>query len=307
MPTPTPRGSGGLATATRTATPVGAATPTPLTTTVPPDPSLVAPPVARGVVSIPALGTSSLYRRRPVQTGVAAGTIDARRAGGLRGRVLTTAGALIAGVTIDIQGHPELGTTRTQLDGGSSLVANGGGPHRPLPERRPPRGDARARRPWQQFVMVPDVVMMALDAAVTAVTFGPNAPFQAAASTTQNDGDGTRHTLLLFPAGTSAHLVLADGSTQSAGTLHVRATEFTVGASGPAAMPAALPPLSGYTYCTELSADEAIAAGATAVAFDRPVIAYTENFLTSPSAPPCRSASSIAGAPSGWRSPTDAS
>ncbi len=283
-PTPTPRGSGGPATATRTATPVGAATPTPLSTTVPPDPSLVAPPVARGVVSIPALGTSFLYTGAdPVQTGVAAGTIDARRAAVLRGRVLTTAGAPIAGVTIDIQGHPELGTTRTQLDGGFDLVANGGGP---LTVRYRKDGLLAVTReldvPWQQFVMVPDVVMMALDAAVTAVTFGPNAPFQTAASTTQNDGDGTRHTLLLFPAGTSARLVLADGSTQSAGTLHVRATEFTVGASGPAAMPAALPPLSGYTYCTELSADEAIAAGATTVAFDQPVIAYTENFLDFP-------------------------
>jgi YD repeat-containing protein len=284
VPTPTPRGSGGLATATRTATPVGAATPTPLSTTVPPDPSLVAPPVARGVVSIPALGTSFLYTGAdPVQTGVAAGTIDARRAAVLRGRVLTTAGAPIAGVTIDIQGHPALGTTRTQLDGGFDLVANGGGP---LTVRYRKDGLLAVTReldvPWQQFVMVPDVVMMALDAAVTAVTFGPNAPFQTAASTTQNDGDGTRHTLLLFPAGTSALLVLADGSTQSAGTLHIRATEFTVGASGPAAMPAALPPLSGYTYCTELSADEAIAAGATTVAFDQPVIAYTENFLDFP-------------------------
>src|SRR4029079_6384397 len=65
-------------------------------------------------------------------------------------------------------------------------------------------------------------------------------------------------------------------------TLHIRATEFTVGASGPNAMPAALPPLSGYTYCTELSADEAIAAGAVSVAFNQPVVAYAENFLGFP-------------------------
>ena len=109
-----------------------------------------------GVVSIPALGTSFLYTGAdPVQTGVAAGTIDARRAAVLRGRVLTTAGAPIAGVTIDIQGHPRLGTTRTQLDGGFDLVANGGGP---LTVRYRKDGLLAVTReldvPWQQFVMV---------------------------------------------------------------------------------------------------------------------------------------------------------
>ena len=101
--------------------------------------------------------------------------------------------------------------------------------------------------------MVPDVVMLAVDPAVTAITFGPNAPFQTAESSMQSDGDGARHSLLLFPAGTTTSLVFADGRTEPATTLHVRATEFTVGARGPDAMPAVLPPLSGYTYCTELS------------------------------------------------------
>ena len=56
-------------------------------------------------------------------------------------------------------------------------------------------------------------------------------------------------------------------------------TEYTVGANGPNAMPAALPPTSRYTYAVELSADEAIAAGAKSVNFSQPLLNYVENFL----------------------------
>ena len=47
-------------------------------------------------------------------------------------------------------------------------------------------------------------------------------------------------------------------------------------------MPANLPPSSGYTYCAELSADEAVAAGATDVRFSQPLPVYVENFLDFP-------------------------
>src|SRR5262249_26078376 len=59
-------------------------------------------------------------------------------------------------------------------------------------------------------------------------------------------------------------------------------TEYTVGANGPAAMPAQLPPSSGYTYAVELSVDEAVAAGATDVQFSQPIYTYVENFLHFP-------------------------
>jgi len=44
-------------------------------------------------------------------------------------------------------------------------------------------------------------------------------------------------------------------------------------------MPGPLPPTSGYTYAVELSADEAVAAGADRVTFSQPVLLYVENFL----------------------------
>ena len=54
-------------------------------------------------------------------------------------------------------------------------------------------------------------------------------------------------------------------------------TEFTVGDGGPERMPAELPPTTAYTYCVELSADEA-----SHVVFDRQIFGYVENFVGIP-------------------------
>ncbi|MCK5082538.1 MAG: hypothetical protein KAR31_06490, partial [Candidatus Omnitrophica bacterium] len=52
--------------------------------------------------------------------------------------------------------------------------------------------------------------------------------------------------------------------------------------NGPEAMPGELPATTGYTYAVELSADEAIAAGAKKVEFNQPLYFYVENFLGFP-------------------------
>ena len=75
---------------------------------------------------------------------------------------------------------------------------------------------------------------------------------------------------------------MADGTSQPINTLNVRLTEYTVGPRGPMAMPGTLPPQSAYTYCVELSADEAVAAGAKSVRFSQPVIQYVDNYLGFP-------------------------
>ena len=66
-------------------------------------------------------------------------------------------------------------------------------------------------------------------------------------------------------------------------SLNVRFTEYTVGANGPKAMPAQLPPTSGYTYAVEIRADESIVkiAGKD-VLLNQPVFFYLENFLNFP-------------------------
>ena len=61
-----------------------------------------------------------------------------------------------------------------------------------------------------------------------------------------------------------------------------RATEYTVGDKGPAAMPAELPLMTGYTYAVELSADEAVAYKCGLVVFDQPLYYYVDNFLNFP-------------------------
>ncbi len=93
-----------------------------------------------------------------------------------------------------------------------------------------------------------------------------------------SDGTAT----LLFEANTGAELVFDDGTTSPLSTLTIRATELTVGESGPLAMPADLPPRSAYTYCLDVTADEAIAAGATSVSFSQPVTLLVEDFLGFP-------------------------
>src|SRR5262249_168965 len=128
--------------------------------------------------------------------------------------------------------------------------------------------------PWQDYVMAPDVVMVQLDPMVTTVALGTDSGMQVHQASMQSDASGHRKAPLRFPPGPPANLVMPNGSTETVSSLSVRATEFTVGASGPAAMPAPLPPTSAYTYCVELSADEAMNAGAMTVAFNQPVISY---------------------------------
>ena len=56
------------------------------------------------------------------------------------------------------------------------------------------------------------------------------------------DDDGTRRATLLFAPGTGAHDDAARRHHPPLDDFHVRATEYTVGATGPAAMPGELPP-----------------------------------------------------------------
>jgi hypothetical protein len=46
------------------------------------------------------------------------------------------------------------------------------------------------------------------------------------------DSDGSRRAVVFFPAGTTATMTFANGSTQPMTTMHVRVTEYTVGPNG---------------------------------------------------------------------------
>ena len=252
-----------------------------LTTTTP---GSVAPPVDPTVTTALAAATQFLYTGdNPIQQGVAPGTINPIRAAVLRGQVRDRDGRPIQGVTITVLNHPEFGATTTRADGMFDLAVNGGSL---LTVTYTKAGKNPAQRqvnvPWQDYTWLPDVVMIPQDSRVTTIDLTAATTIQVARGSVQADADGSRQATLLVPQGTRASMAMPDGSTAPLSTLHVHATEYTVGPNGSQAMPAELPPTSGYTYAVELSADEATAAGATTVACDRPLPFYVENFLNFP-------------------------
>jgi YD repeat-containing protein len=239
--------------------------------------------VDRTVVSTIASTTAFLYSgSNPIQTGVAPGTVVATRAAILRGRVLDHSSSPLPGVAISILNHPEFGATTTVADGTFSMAVNGGSALTVayaatgfLPMQR-----TVAHAPWNDYAMLPDVVLTAVDEATTSVTFGSTAGYQVARATTVTDDDGSRTATLLVPPGTQAEMLTGASSTPVTTPLTVRATEYTVGTTGPASMPGDLPANSGYTYAIEFTADEELALGPDAsVVFATPIVSYTDNFL----------------------------
>ncbi|MFN0128065.1 MAG: RHS repeat-associated core domain-containing protein [Verrucomicrobiales bacterium] len=251
---------------------------------LPPDPSTVAPPVPPGVPTTLAAGTEFLYTGPDaIQSGVAPNSILPARAAVVRGKITDRAGAPLWGVTVSILNHPEFGQTISRGDGMFDLAVNGGG-LLTIHYRRD--GYLAVQRqvdvPAQNFATAPDVTMIRFDPKFTEVDLAAAEPMQVAHGTPVTDDDGTRCATVMIPQGTTAEMVMPDGSTQAITSLSIRATEYTVGPNGPQAMPGALPPSSGYTYAVDLCADEALAAGAVDVRFNPPLPFYVENFTEFP-------------------------
>ena len=218
----------------------------------------------------------------PLQRGVDPEDIDPVRVAVLRGRIVDRAGEPVAGAEVRVLDHPEYGETTTRQDGGWDLAVNGGGLLTVQVDRSGWVTSQRATEvPWLDFAVVDDIVLVPRDAAVTAVDLAKPG-MKVHQSTLETDSDGSRHATVLFPEGVLAALQMPDGTSQPVTSLHVRATEFTVGASGPQAMPGELPPTSAYTYAVELDTDESAAAGATGVAFSGPLFVHVENFRKFP-------------------------
>ena len=251
--------------------------------TTPPDPASVASALAPNVYNPFGQSTAFLYTgANPIQIGVAPGTIHAVQAAVLRGTVTARDNTPLPGVRVALLNHPEFGYTYTRTNGMFDMAVNAAQytvdfeaiGHFPV--------QRQAQLTGQSYYTLPPVVMIGVDPMTTVVTLGSNAPLQVAHSTPQTDAAGTRSATVFFPPGTTATMVMPDGSTQPASTMNVRVTEYSVGSNGPAAMPAALPPFSGYTYCADITTDEEVAAGATTVVFSQPLPVYLDNFLNVP-------------------------
>lgn len=259
----------------------------PVANGLPPNPAAVAPPLSETELTPFRSATAFLYSgANPIQTSVAPGTITAARAAVLRGRVLARDGSSLSGVTITVKDHPEFGQTFSRADGMVDIAVNGGGV---LALNYRKEGYLPAQRqidaPWRDFATFADVILVPLDAQVTEIALNA-ATMQVARGSVQSDADGTRQATILFPAGTVASYMRPDGTQQTLSTMHVRATEYTVGASGPAAMPGPLPPTSAYTYAVEISVDEVRANGVKIagkdVIFNQDIPVYVDNFLGFP-------------------------
>lgn len=239
-----------------------------------------APALDRTVPTTLCDATAFLYTGADaIQHGVTPGGLHCDAAALLRGRVLSDAGDGLGGVRVSLPGRPQWGFTFSQGDGQFDLVVEAG-QHTVEFTRTDllPAHRVVTLAP-QQWGHAPDVVLKRVDPAVSAVTLQQGGMHS---STPQTDKDGTRKISLYFPPGTQASLQLPGGATQEVATAHVRATEYTVGARGPEAMPASLPPTSNYGFAAELSLDEAIAAGAQGVAFSQPVTIFVDNFRELP-------------------------
>jgi RHS repeat-associated protein len=247
---------------------------------LPPDPVTVAPKLDPAINTSFLTSTAFLYSgNNPIQTGVSPGAITEQRAAALRGRIIDRDGSPISGVQVTIHDHPELGQTLSRADGWFDLALNGGGS---VVVQFNKSGLLSAQRridiAWNQHVVLPELVLIPLDNAVTEVNLSASG-LKVMRGNQVTDNSGTRRATLLIPEGVTAQMVMADGSTQVLNMMHIRATEYTVGDLGPETMPAELPPTSGYTYALEYTADEALTAGATRVVFSQPLFHYVEDFI----------------------------
>ena len=250
-----------------------------------PDPVSVAPQPNLSETTLLYNSSSFIYTgSSPIQSGVVEGTFDQKRVAVLRGKVLNRNNSPLAGVFIEVVGHPEFGQTQSRTDGMFDLVVNGGGV---LTVNYRKTGYLPAQRkvdvPWQDYLVVEDVVLITRDAQTTVVDLTNMTEIQVARGGVVTDQDGSRQATLLIPPGTQARVYNPDGSTRSVTALTLRASEYTVGTNGPKAMPAKLPPTTAYTYAVELGADEGIIKlNGKDVLFNQPVPFYVDNFINFP-------------------------
>jgi hypothetical protein len=195
------------------------------------------------------------------------------------GRVTTSSGSGVPGMRVSVVGHPEWGATTSQADGTFAIGVAAGRLTLQLSSTSFLSIQRTVTALARRFTHVPPTAVLRRDTKATTIT--PSAGGFHAASPT-NDSDGPRTTSVFIPPGSVARLRFADGGTQPAPTLTLRATEATVGAAGPATMPATLPGATAYTFAADVSADEALAAGAQGIDFDAPVAVYADNFLEYP-------------------------
>jgi RHS repeat-associated protein len=179
----------------------------------------------------------------------------------------------LPGVTVSILNHPEYGTSLSEEDGRFSIPLEGG---RTVTLNLQKDGLLSSQRklyvPWNEIAVVEGVQMAAADTAASTVILNGNADTVATHRGEEViDAFGSRAATVTISGDNKAFIVDDNGNkVEELSEITVRATTYTASD----AMPAELPPTSAYTYCVELSVDEA-----ENVSFEKPVITWVENFL----------------------------
>lgn len=268
---------------------------------LPSDPATQAPPLTEAGIASFADGVAFLHEGPDaLQTGADPTVFDARSLAVLRGRVLDGTGHPLPGVRVRLAGQPRFGETRSREDGWFDLAFNGGGLVT-LEYDKPGylRSQRKVKPAWRDWTVVDDLVLLARTPQYSDIDLGPEAPDgpQLAWGPLSLDDRGRRRPVMLFPAGLKAAIDLPDGRQQPLNHLTLRATEYTVGHLGPAAMPGELPVSVGYTYAVDISVDEAEMLGARSVHFSEAVPVYVDNFIAAPVG---------TSVPAGWYDPAKA-
>ncbi|MEM7645689.1 MAG: PKD domain-containing protein, partial [Pseudomonadota bacterium] len=250
---------------------------------IPPDPSTIAPPLPVGDANGLLESISFLYLNDPpVQRDASPTSFDPSLISWVRGKVIDRNNQPISGIKVSVLNHTEFGFTVTRPDGMYDLVVNGGMSYVLVFDNDaflPVQRQVSVAR--QVSIVSEDVVLTNLDPKVLPLTNNA-ATSQVLVGSPSTDADGTRTGVLFVPPNTSGEVVLPDGSRQSLPSMSVRITEYTVGDTGPLAMPGTLPPTTDYTYAMELSVDQAISLGSDRVEFNQPISYYVDNFLNFP-------------------------
>ncbi|BCS98768.1 hypothetical protein DSLASN_44000 [Desulfoluna limicola] len=183
----------------------------------------------------------------------------------------------LSGVRVEVFDHPEYGSVLTDSEGRFSIPADGGGVLKLVYTKEDYITSHRQQETsWNDVVIFDPIALVQKDPIETIVTFDGNPGTIITHKSTKiiDPEFGDRSCTMVFTGDNMAYEMDKYGNViRPLSTITTRATEFTT----PESMPSILPPLSAYTYCSELEVD-----GVERVKFDKPVIVYVDNFLDFP-------------------------
>ena len=244
---------------------------------------IVAPPIDMTIPTTIYSAYSFLVSgANPVVYGATISSFDPKRVSPVYGHLQTVAGDPVVGARIGTLNHPEYGVTFSDSNGDYHMLVNGDGTTSITIDHPSFLSVQRKTQlQWNVGIRIPTVVMTVRDPKSTPIDFTASVT-QVAVGSASTDADGTRQPVFLVPPNVQPVMHLPNGTTAPVTNGHIRMTEYTVGPTGPQAMPADLPPTSEYTYALNVELDEAAQAGATSVTFSSLATLYVDNFLNFP-------------------------